>query len=205
MAKSTNDKKTSKNIISKVNAEKYTEAPFPITGGWLRVQDEFIRKRFVYTHDQEENWRSHARAALEDPRKVIRDDCDGLTSTVLELMALKGCPLDRLFRAVVKSPQASASQYIDHMIGLAVVDTGTIYVVGDTFGSPVPLSRCPHKIIQVSCFAWGVSWVDWSENIKSIVSNTPDRRKAQRVEFTKSSTATSMLDTGIIKADPRKR
>jgi len=117
-------------------------------------------KRFTYTADKVENWRSSARAMLDDPKFHLRDDCDGLASTVLELLAISGVPLDKLWRVVVKSPQAGANDYIDHMVGMVEVNSGRRYIVGDTFseGKPVPVDRCVHTLVETSCLDEGVLW-----------------------------------------------
>ena len=126
-----------------------------------RKWDSFVApRRFTYTADKIENWRSSARAMLDDSGFHLRDDCDGLASTVLELLAISGVPLTKLWRVVVLSPQAAPGAYIDHMVGMVEVDSGRKYIVGDTFseGKPVPVDRCPHKIVETSCLNDGVLW-----------------------------------------------
>lgn len=122
--------------------------------------DDFVGSRFTYTSDKVENWRSHATELLVDKKYHMKDDCDGLASTVLDLLARSGVPLKNLWRVVVKSPQADANTYIDHMIGMVKLDNGRRYIVGDTFsqGKPVPVDRCPHTLVETSCLEEGIMW-----------------------------------------------
>lgn len=125
-----------------------------------RKWDKFVAVRFTYTHDKVENWRSHASELLADKDYHMRDDCDGLASTVLDCLARAGVPLDKLWRVVVKSPQAGRNDYIDHMVGMIEVDSGQRYIVGDTFseGKPVKVERTVHTLVETSRLDEGIMW-----------------------------------------------
>ena len=124
--------------------------------------DRSVKDRFVYADKDPggDQWRSFATELRDDKDYVMVDDCDTLASTVLEILAWEGVPLENLFRALVSSPAARGNM-VDHMVGLAKDENGTYWVVGDTFGPPVTINRTPHKIIEVSCIDTGISWLKW--------------------------------------------
>lgn len=129
----------------------------------IRKIDKAVDNRFVYVLEDGDEWTSRAVEFLSDPNYIIRDDCDTKASTVLDLLSRKGFPDDRLFRVVVKSPQATKSDYIDHMVGMVQVDSGTYYIVGDTFtyGKPTRLDKTVHELVQISRVDWGLEWRDY--------------------------------------------
>lgn len=126
--------------------------------------DAFVRNRFVYTSDdvKHDSWRSHAVKLLDDRDYVMRDDCDGLASTVLHLLQLDGWNNENLYRAMVKTIQAQPTDWIDHMIGIVRDDDGKMWIVGDTFGPPVALlsNAYGHKIVATSRVSEGAKWRD---------------------------------------------
>ncbi len=75
---------------------------------------------------------------------VIVHNCDSLTSTVANLIALQGEPLSNLWFAHVDS---NGDSKIDHMIGFWLDTTRNImYVIGDTFGPCYPARQMQHKL-----------------------------------------------------------
>lgn len=121
--------------------------------------DSAARKKFTYVTDKEQynevdQWTSHADEVLAG--KAWKDDCDGLTATVLDLLARDGYDPSLMYRAMVASPQSGGE--IDHMIGICS-DGTTLYVVGDTFGPIYKIKQTQHKIIAVSRVSEGIKWV----------------------------------------------
>lgn len=129
----------------------------------LSKWDEAARKKFTYTTDKkqfgtEEDWRSHADAVLAGEK--WGDDCDGLASTVLDLLARDNYPTELLYRAMVSS---TGTNKIDHFIGIAS-DKERLFVVGDTFGPIYNIKKIEHKIIAVSRVSDGVDWYKVNHN-----------------------------------------
>jgi len=87
------------------------------------------------------------------------NDCTGLASTVLDMLAAEGFPKDKLFRALVRTKFRGKP---DHMIGIAEVN-GRYYVVGDSLRSGVyeyGESRTWYSYYSIS----PVSGTDWYES-----------------------------------------
>jgi hypothetical protein len=119
--------------------------------------DQEARKNWTYEFDNKQfgktdDWRSHANAVLAG--KHWRDDCDGLASTIIDLLVRDGYPPNKLWRCVVSSKKTDK---IDHFIGLAH-DGEQMYVIGDTFGPIYPVKKIPHRIIAVSNLTDGIKW-----------------------------------------------
>lgn len=109
----------------------------------VRYWDLLARRVFIYTPDGNiDEWRSHADEALRG--ETIRDDCDGLASTVVDLCFRAGCPEDMLNRLAVKA----SSDGSGHMVaGIETEDAGFI-IAGDTFRAPYPAAEIRHKPIM---------------------------------------------------------
>lgn len=131
---------------------------------FIKKLDKAVDARFIYTSEEGDQWRSFATEFLADPNYVIRDDCDTKASTILDLLARQGVPQDRLYRVVVLSPSATADQYIDHKVAMVRLDSGSYYIIGDTFTEGVPKSihATVHKIVQISRVDWGTVWADYT-------------------------------------------
>ena len=88
------------------------------------------RARFTYFPDpvDRDYWRSHGDEVLAN--KDWKDDCDGLASTILDLLGRAGMPLEDRYRLLVDSDHDGKP---DHMIGACVDDAGDVWIVGDTF------------------------------------------------------------------------
>lgn len=119
--------------------------------------DQEARKNWTYEFDDKQfgksdDWRSHANAVLAG--KHWRDDCDGLASTIIDLLIRDGYPPKYLFRCVVSSKRTDK---IDHFIGLAS-DGEKLWVIGDTFGPVYPIQKIKHRIIAVSPLTKGILW-----------------------------------------------
>lgn len=119
--------------------------------------DATARKKYTYVTDAEQygvedQWTSHADTVLAG--KPWKDDCDGLASTVLDLLARDGYAPDLMYRAMVSS---TGGKVVDHMIGICS-DSTTLYVVGDTFGPTYSLKKIQHRIIAVSRVSDGIKW-----------------------------------------------
>lgn len=116
----------------------------------VRRIDAYVKDRAVYVADKKDEWNSYAKELRESKDFVLRGDCDDWASTCIHLLEMEGAPKNRLFRAMVSSPQA-ANGKIDHMIGLVQTDDGTMWSVGDTFGPPAKVKGLkvhPHVIVQ---------------------------------------------------------
>lgn len=120
--------------------------------------DHAARERFTYVTDDvqfgvTDDWRSHADDVLAG--KHWKDDCDGLASTVLDLLARDGYDPSLMYRAVVDS--TGKGDKIDHFVGI-VSDGSELFVVGDTFGPVYPIKEMRHKLVAVSRVSEGIHW-----------------------------------------------
>jgi hypothetical protein len=110
----------------------------------IRAADARARARFTYRADgPQDEWRSHADEV--EAGRAWADDCDGLASTVLDLLCRAGCPLDHAFRMAVSS---TGSGTADHMIGCVQDDQGDFWIVGDTFHACYAAGACRHQPIE---------------------------------------------------------
>jgi predicted transglutaminase-like cysteine proteinase len=102
--------------------------------------DRQARRGFTYKPDVADEWRSHSKDVYEG--KSWEGDCDDLASTVLDLLASHGAPLEDLYRLIVVTKTG-----VGHMIGaIKEEDGGRFWIVGDTFkDSPYPVSSMEHK------------------------------------------------------------
>lgn len=109
--------------------------------------DNNARRYYRYRRDPEgqDNWRSYHKQVLA--KEFWEDDCDSLASTVANLLALDGHPLNKLWFAHVDSNTQDAIA-IDHMIGFAESSDGDINVVGDTFGPCYPAIGMRHRLVR---------------------------------------------------------
>lgn len=123
----------------------------------IRAVDLSARARFVYTPDpaDRDTWRSHADDVLAG--RVWEDDCDGLASTVLDLLARAGVALPALYRLVVDS---SGCGRADHMIACAWDAAGACWIIGDTFGEAYPAKDCRHRPLQYQRMDDAITWRD---------------------------------------------
>lgn len=114
---------------------------------WQRMYqlDMLARQHYTYKHDPVNNdeWHSYHKDVLAG--RAWADDCDSLSSTVINLMLLEGHPLEKSWFAHVDS---SHSGHVDHMIALAMDDNGVMFVVGDTFGPCYPTSAMKHTLLK---------------------------------------------------------
>ena len=115
------------------------------------------RENYTYEYDsvqynEGDRWNSHAEEVLAG--KKWKDDCDGLGSTVIDLLCQDNYPDNLLYRAMVSS---KGDDKIDHFIGIAS-DGNALYVIGDTFGPVYSIKGIRHKIIAVSRIADGIKW-----------------------------------------------
>jgi hypothetical protein len=105
-----------------------------------RHWDSLARRVFIYTPDGAiDEWRSHAYEALNG--QTIRDDCDGLASTVVHLCFKAGANLTDLYRLAV----FASSDRSGHMVGCINTSDAGLLIIGDTFRSPYPAARMLHK------------------------------------------------------------
>lgn len=111
----------------------------------IRAWDVKARAGFNYQPDppDDDTWRSHAPEVLDG--MAWADDCDGLTSTVLDLLSRFGVPLSGLYRLICSTKDGKTP---DHMIGCVWDDVGACWVVGDTFGACYPARDCPHVVLE---------------------------------------------------------
>lgn len=130
----------------------------------IRYWNSFVINRFVYTEDKPINgalddWKSWARPLLSDNKLIVRDDCDGLASTVAELLWIHGArPVWRVM--VAADGTINNAKQPDHMVALVADDTGQRWIVGDTFNNfPVRFEHTRHKIFFINDISDGISWV----------------------------------------------
>lgn len=106
----------------------------------VRHLDSLARRVFIYTPDGKiDEWRSHSYEALNG--LTIRDDCDGLASTVVELCFKSGARLSELYRLAV----FASSDGSGHMVGCVETSDEGFLIVGDTFRSPYSATQIQHK------------------------------------------------------------
>lgn len=129
----------------------------------IREWNTKVIKRFIYTEDTPKNgatddWKSWARPFLSDPDLIIRDDCDGLASTIAEILWIKGArPIWRLM--VAAEGLSTNARNPDHMVAMVQDDLGQKWVVGDTFNNtPVKIESCRHKVFFINDISKGISW-----------------------------------------------
>jgi hypothetical protein len=125
----------------------------------LLKYDAWVRENFVYLADPEnlDSWRSHLHEVTEQHDKEWNGDCDDLASTTLDALS-RVWDTALLWRALVRAEGSPGNVFVDHMIGLARMPGGPLYIVGDTFGSPCLTTQRGHKIQMVSQVSAGVSW-----------------------------------------------
>jgi hypothetical protein len=115
-----------------------------------------VHSRFVYTEDdkKKDDWRSHAKILLSDPKYIIKDDCDGLASTVAELLTIKGST--KVWRIMCSM---EGGPVIDHMVAMTEDTTGQRWIVGDT-NSKIPkrLQFYDGKIFLFNNVNKGLGW-----------------------------------------------
>lgn len=130
-----------------------------ITVDMIKKADALARKKFTYKNDPKgtDRWRSFSKDVLAG--KYWQGDCDDLASTTLDILAQQnpGIDLSKLYRFCVKSPDCPPKVPYDHMVAGAVTDKG-LYIIGDTFGSPVPVKSSKHKISRYSKLSEGITW-----------------------------------------------
>lgn len=103
--------------------------------------DAEARKRFSYISDGSiDTWRSHADEVLADKR--WHGDCDDLASTVLDMLARLGVPLEDRFRLMVS---ATGTKIVDHMVGCVRAEDGSFLIVGDTFRPSYNCTQIKHR------------------------------------------------------------
>lgn len=121
-----------------------------------------LTAKFSYSYDPLAPWRSHLSEAASGV--VWADDCDGLTFTVLEALAVEGFAPDKMYRAVVR-PAGSASS-VSHMVGIVEVE-GIYLVVGDSDHlAPYPLAKATFKPLLLSKVSEGRHWLRAALNSK---------------------------------------
>lgn len=119
--------------------------------------DTLARAHYTYEYDdiqyrQGDDWRSHADDVLAGAR--WKDDCDGLASTVIDLLDRDGYESDKMFRVICSS---TGTQTPDHFVGMASDGEG-LYIVGDTFGPVYSVKKIQHRILAVSRISDGIEW-----------------------------------------------
>lgn len=115
-----------------------------------------VHNRFEYTLDNKDkdDWRSHAKVFLADPKYVIKDDCDGLAATVAELLIMKGAK--KVWR-IMCSMQGGST--IDHMVAMVEDVTGQRWIVGDTASkTPKRLQFYDGRIFLFNNVNEGLGW-----------------------------------------------
>lgn len=115
-----------------------------------------VHNRFEYTEDNKskDDWRSHAKVFLADPRYIIKDDCDGLAATVAELLIMKGAK--KVWR-IMCSMQGGST--IDHMVTMVEDVTGQRWIVGDTASkTPKRLQFYDGRIFLFNNVNEGLGW-----------------------------------------------
>lgn len=127
--------------------------------------DSKARENYTYEYDKiqfkkNDDWRSHADSVLAG--KKWKDDCDGLASTVIDLLIRDGYNPNLLWRAMVDS---TGGTKIDHFVGIAS-DGQRLLVIGDTFGPVYSLAKMKHRLLAVSKLTDGLAWTpvkhsDW--------------------------------------------
>lgn len=106
----------------------------------VRHWDSLARRVFVYTPDGKiDEWRSHPYEALNG--LPIRDDCDGLASTVVHLCFKDGAKLTDLYRIAC----FASSDGSGHMVGCIETSDEGFLIIGDTFRSPYKAAQIKHK------------------------------------------------------------
>lgn len=111
----------------------------------ISAADAAARLQFTYKEDApgiaNNLWRSFADNVLAG--KPWQGDCSDLTSTVLDLLCRKDEVLENQYRLVVISGVDGDTP--DHLIGCAVADDGSMWIVADTFFNTIydPVS-IPH-------------------------------------------------------------
>jgi hypothetical protein len=116
-----------------------------LTAKEMHAIDVAARKNYTYKHDPEgrDNWRSYHKEVAAG--KAWSDDCDSLASTVVNLLILRGLPMERCWFAHVDSTRGGK---VDHMVAFAEANDGSMWVVGDTFGPTYPARNMKHTLIQ---------------------------------------------------------
>lgn len=92
-----------------------------------------------------DRWLSYHKQVLAN--QPWSDDCDSLASTIANLIAMEGHPLEKLWFAHVDTNQRD-TVLLDHMIAFAECRAGTLHVVGDTFGPCYPAEVMQHKLVK---------------------------------------------------------
>ncbi len=124
----------------------------------IKEINTFVIKRFRYVADSivKDSWESHAMKLLESPAYIIKDDCDGLASTVAHLLHLKGAT--KVWRLMTDS---TGGKVIDHMVAMVEDSTGQRWIVGDTMDNyPRKIQDYPGRILVFNDINKGIRWAE---------------------------------------------
>lgn len=94
----------------------------------IKAIESLCRARWTYKIVNVQQWRSYGDDILAG--KPWEGDCTDLASSVLDLAGRRGAPLDKRYRLLVS---VAGTDVPDHMVGIAVDDTESWWVVGDSF------------------------------------------------------------------------
>lgn len=155
---SVRDKWTCDNQPQVAWCNKEVMPPVPVTKLMVNKAERKARRTFSLSQmtlgDGPDNpWKSYA-DVVDRP---WADDCTGMTSTVIDMLAKQGVPKDKLFRALVSTRFRGGP---DHMVGLVDID-GKLWVVGDTLKNDPYLyddARFVYSFKYVSRVSDGTNW-----------------------------------------------
>lgn len=124
--------------------------------GAIRKAEESARRTFSLREMPVDIWRSYASEAQAG--QAWADDCSGLASTVVDLLAREGWPKGDVYRVLV----ATHGKGADHMVGAVVMPSGRVMVVGDTLrDKPYEWGEMVYDVKAVSPVAGGAVWYEY--------------------------------------------
>lgn len=114
--------------------------------------EKLARARFTYRPDDVNVW-SSSRGDVEAGRDWY-DDCDGMTTTVLDMLAHEGVRSGDLGRLILET-----GEDVKHMVGVVQTADGRRYIVGDVNAdAPYPVEDLSMPVLYESNSANGVVW-----------------------------------------------
>ena len=142
----------------------------PLPRDRLYLVDLKARKRYRYKPDpaKQDRWVSYHKQVLANAH--WEDDCDSLASTVANLIALEGHPLERLWFAHVNS---SHDGTVDHMVAVVQDRNDVLWIIGDTFGPCYEATSMRHTLKKFCKLSDVTTWYEATDIRQLLRGQTP--------------------------------
>lgn len=149
----------------------YLRAGWPIGSSLstLRRIDARLKRQIVLRPDQGmDAWTPLGSAILKGRQAV--GDCDELSVTSLQMAICAGIPARQLGLLITESPNGGGADL--HMVAYFRETRGRIWIFGDSFGPPRPLSSLREEVLYLSHLPDVRRWYTFATERHSISRNT---------------------------------